>query len=151
MSTAPFPDCGDANIERMRAVIAIFVGAVAVAVFMGQVRSGQLRLQSTTPVLLEQALTLGSLALIAFLVGFAVKRRGWLAAAGAYVIGVALWVVVDLRPSPPWVLSDVRGTWEWVMATASIGGLWSALSGAAGSWAARAMGRASAGQGERRA
>lgn len=127
----------------MRALIAILVGAVAVAVFMGQARSGALRPLATTPVLLEQVLTLGLPALIAFLVGFVVKRRGWLAASGAYVVGVAVWVVVDLRLSPPWILTDVRGTWEWLILTASIGGLWSALSGAAGCWAARAMGRAS--------
>ena len=125
-------------------LIAILIGAVAVGVFMGQVRSGALRtLLELPPVLLAQALHLGSLALIAFLVGFVVKRRGWLAASAAYLLGIALWVAVDLRPSPPWVPTDVGGTWEAVTLAGVIGGLWSALFGAAGSFAARAMDRAS--------
>lgn len=121
----------------MRSFIAILIGAVAVGVFIGQTYSGALRPQASMPLLLQQALQLGSFALIAFLVGFVVKRRGWLAASAAYLLGLALWVVVVLRPSPPWVPTDVEGTWVAVILGAIIGGPWSALAGAAGSWAAR--------------
>lgn len=128
----------------MRSLIAILVGALAVGLYRGQMYSGILRPHESRPLLLDQSLHLGVIALVAFLIGFAVKRRGWLAAALAFVGGVGLWVVVELRPSPPWVPTDVRGTWEAVILLSAIGGLWSALFGGAGSFAARAMDRASA-------
>ncbi len=128
----------------MRNLIAILVGALAVAFLRGQMHSGVLRPHESRPALLDQVITLGSVALIAFLIGFVVKRRGWLAAALSFVIGVGLWVVVELRPSPPWVPTDVGGTWEAVALLSALGGLWSALFGAAGGFAARAMDRASA-------
>jgi hypothetical protein len=128
----------------MRTLFAILVAAVAVSVFMGQARSGAIRtLFEEVPVVLAPGLHLGSLALIALLVGFIVNRRGWLAASGAYLLGIALWVFIDLRPSPPWVPTDVGGTWQAVLITAAIGAPWSAVWGAAGNWAARATRRAS--------
>lgn len=39
------------------------------------------------------------IALTAFLIGFVVRRRGWLWAFAACLIGLALWVIVELRPS----------------------------------------------------
>ena len=128
----------------MRSVIAIFVGALAVGLLRGQMYSGVLRPHESRPVVLDLMLQLGAVALVAFLIGFVVKRRGWLAAALAYVLGIGLWLVVELKPSPPWVPTDVGGTWEAVTLAAVIGGLWSALFGAAGRFAARAMDRASA-------
>lgn len=127
----------------MRSLPAVLVGAVAFAVFISKARSGLPELGTPTPVL-GWVLQLGTLALIAFLVGFAVKRRGWLAASGAYVAGVGLFVLVDLRPTPPWVPTNARGSWEAVIGMLSIGVPWTAPSGAAGSWAARARRRASA-------
>jgi hypothetical protein len=50
---------------------------------------------------------LGFMSLVALAVGFAVGRRGWLAAFAAFVVGHALWVAVELRPSRPWAASDV--------------------------------------------
>lgn len=135
------PQRGDRR--TVRSSFAVLVGAVAFAVFISKARSGLPQLGTPTP-LLGWVLQLGSLALIAFLVGFVVKRRGWLAAAGAYVGGVALFVLVDLQPTPPWVPTDARGSWEAVIGMLGIGVPWTALSGAAGSWAARARGRASA-------
>jgi hypothetical protein len=129
--------------DSMRSVIAVLVGAAAVGVYLGQTRSGVLRPQASTPALLDAAIQFGLLALIAFLIGFVVRRRGWLSALAAYLIGLAIWVVVELRPSPPWVPTDVGGVWEAIGLRAIIGGVWSALSGAAGSWAARARERAS--------
>lgn len=131
----------------MRSLVAILAGAVVVAIFIGRARSGVIGTLMPTSVLLVWVLQLGSLAVIAFLVGVVVKRRGWLAAAGTYVAGVALWTVVDLRPTPPWVPTDARGTWEAVIGMVSIGGPWSALCGTGGSWAMRARGRASARRG----
>ena len=87
------------------------------------------------------AIQFGVLALSAFLIGL--RRNGWLWALAAYLVGLALWVVVELRPSPPWVPTDVGGTWEAVGLRALIGGVWSALSGAAGSLTARATPRSS--------
>ncbi len=126
----------------MRSLLAIPVGAVVVAVFMSKARSGIPELGTPTPVP-AWLLYWGSLALIAFLVGFTVTRRGWLAASGAYVAGVALFVLVDLRPTPPWVPTDARGSWEAVIGMLSIGAPWSAVGGAAGSWVARARARVS--------
>jgi hypothetical protein len=127
----------------MRSVIAILIGAAAVGIYLDQVYSGVLRPQQS-PTLLASAIQFGLVALIAFLVGFTVTRRGWLAASMAYFIGLSVWVVVDLRPSPPWVPTDVGGTWEAVFMWALIGCLWSALFGGAGSWTARARKRTSA-------
>ena len=56
---------------------------------------------------------LGFVALVALAVGFVVRQRGWLAALAAFVIGHALWVAVELRPSLPWAASDVWGWEQW--------------------------------------
>ena len=125
----------------MRPTIATLVGALAIWLLRGQTYSGVLRPNESRPPLLDLTLQLGAVALVALLIGFAVKRRGWLAAALAYAAGVGLWVVVELRPSPPWVPTDVGGTWETVSLAAVIGGVWSAVFGAAGSFAARALDR----------
>jgi len=127
----------------MRSLLVVLVGAVAFALFISKARSGLPELGTPAPVL-GWVLQLSSLALIAFLVGFVVKRRGWLAASGAYVGGIALFVLVDLRPTPPWIPTDARGSWEAVIGMLSIGVPWTALGGAAGSWAARARRSASA-------
>jgi hypothetical protein len=127
----------------------VLVGAVAFAVVISKTRSGLPGLATPTPVL-GWVLQLGSLALIAFLVGFVVQRRGWLAASAAHVGGVVLFVLVDLRPTPPWAFiasvigwgpPDATGSWEAVIGLLGIGVPWAALSGAAGSWAPRASGR----------
>lgn len=128
----------------MRSVIAILVGAAAVGIYMDQAYRGVLRPQAAIPPLLDTAIHFGLVALIAFLVGFVVRRRGWLAALVAYLIGLAIWVVVDIRPTPPWIPTDVSGIWLAVFVRAITGGLWSALAGAVGSWVARASGRVSA-------
>jgi hypothetical protein len=131
------------RVITLRRFIAILVGALAVAVFLGQTYSGVLRPQASMPVLLQQALQLASFALVALFIGFVVRRRGWLAAAAAYLLGLALFVAVVLRPSPPWSPSDVEGTWLAVMLGAVAGGVWSAFIGAIGSWLAHATNRSS--------
>ena len=55
-----------------------------------------------------------SLVLVALVIGLMVTRRGWLAAAAAYVVGIALWIVIYLRPSPPWAPSDVWFLETWI-------------------------------------
>lgn len=52
------------------------------------------------------------IALVAFVCGAVVIHSGWIAAAAAYVIGLAMWIFFYLRPSPPWAPSDnwtIRG------------------------------------------
>ena len=129
--------------ESMRSVIALLIGGATVGVYLGQARSGVLSPQASRPALLDAAIQFGLLALIALLIGFVARRPGWLWASAAYLVGLTLWVIVELRPSPPWVPTDVGGTWEAVGLRALIGGVWSALSGAAGSWAAGVRERAS--------
>lgn len=60
----------------MRSLIALVIGAAAVGVYLGQARSGVLSPQASRPALLDAAIQLGMLALIAFLIGFVVRRRG---------------------------------------------------------------------------
>lgn len=55
-----------------------------------------------------------SLVLVALVIGLVVTRRGWLAAAAAYVVGIALWILIYLRPSPPWAPSDVWFLETWI-------------------------------------
>lgn len=85
-------------------------------------------------------LHLGFMALVTFAAGFLTGRRGWLAALAAFVIGHALWVLVELRPSAPWAASDVWGWDQWgiflfYLLPTAIG---AALLGALGSWTRRA-------------
>ena len=140
-----------ANVERApvhrlmslivtRSVIATLVGAAAVAVYCDQSYAGVLRPQASIPAPVASLIHFGLVAVIAFLVGFIVKHRGWLAAFVAYLIGLSVWVVMDIRPSPPWVPTDVGGTWEAILLNALVGGLWSGLVGGVGGWAARARG-----------
>ena len=148
--TRPPPAYDQSMAVRLApSLFAVLVGAVAFAVFISKTRSGLSGLGTPTPVL-GWVLKLGSLALIAFLVGFVAKRRGWLVASEAYVGGVVLFALVDLRPTPPWAFiasvigwgpADAKGSWEAVIGLLGIGVPWTALSGAAGSWAARARGR----------
>jgi hypothetical protein len=91
-------------------------------IYMDQAYSGVLRPQASIPAQLDALIHFGLLALIAFLVGFVVRRHGWLAALVAYLIGLAIWVVVDIRPTPPWMPTDVSGIWLavfWSASTAS--------------------------------
>jgi len=56
------------------------------------------------------SLQLAWVGIVATAIGFVTGRRGWAAALAAYAIGVALWVTIELRPSPPWAGADV---WDW--------------------------------------
>jgi hypothetical protein len=78
--------------------------------------------------------------LTANLVRFAADTRGWRSAISAAIVGMFLWFVVELRPSPPWEFSDAGGFWTWVMFL--VGNvlpvaLASAALGALGGWLAR--------------
>lgn len=63
------------------------------------------------------AFRLALLLLIALVIGVLLHRRSWIAAGGAYVVGITIWVVVWLRPSPPWAPSDVwfAETWTYFL------------------------------------
>ena len=73
---------------------------------------------------------------LAFGIGFAAGKRGWLLALAAYFLGICLWVVIELRPSPPWASSDVWGWNQWLISTLTVipSGAAAALVGAAGGW-----------------
>ena len=88
----------------MRFLLVTAAGGVVFGLLDGGLRNND-GLRSVHPLIL-----LGLLALVAFATGFAARRRGWLAALGAFVLGTALWVGIELRPSPPWAASDV---WGW--------------------------------------
>jgi len=60
------------------------------------------------------SLVLVALVILALVIGLVIRRRGWLAAAAAYVVGIALWIVIYLRPSPPWAPSDVWYLETWI-------------------------------------
>jgi hypothetical protein len=124
----------------VRTQLATLAGAAAIGTFLIQAHAGVVRrVVSPFPVWVEQLAYLATLSLIAFLVGFIVVRRGWLAALAAYVLGVALYVGLYLRPSPPWAPSDVWGLETWIsfvltMLPTTIG---SAIVGGIGSWVGR--------------
>lgn len=73
---------------------------------------------------------------IALAIGFLAGRYGWLAAGGAYVVGIALWTLLYLKPSPPWAPSDNWGeeTWLGFAASTVFGVVLYALFGIVGSW-----------------
>lgn len=82
---------------------------------------------------------LAFVAFIAFAVGFGVGRRGWLAALAAFIVGHALWVAIELRPSAPWAPSDV---WDWTQWGIFLGtllptALGAAVIGGLGGWVRR--------------
>lgn len=95
----------------MRAFITTLVGGAAVGIVLTQGRSGGFRFL-TAPYWIEQWLPLGSLIVIAVVVGFVAAPRGALVAFGAFVLGVAGWVVFDLRPGLPGT-RDVWGYVQW--------------------------------------
>jgi hypothetical protein len=54
------------------------------------------------------------LVVVAVAIGLVLTRRAWLAAGAAYVVGIALWVALYLRPSPPWAPSDNWSIETWL-------------------------------------
>ena len=114
-----------------RSLVAVFIGGGAVGLLMPGMAGAQLLSQ------VPSWTRMASLILIPLLIGFAVGRRGWLAAAGAYVFGMAIWVGVHLRPSPPWAPSDVWFPETWILfivGTVMTGTLLFAMLGGIGSW-----------------
>jgi hypothetical protein len=85
-------------------------------------------------------LQLGFVALVTFAVGFATGSRGWLAAVAAFAVGHVLWVLVELRPSPPWAASDVWGWEQWgiFLITLLPTAIGASVLGALGAWVRRA-------------
>jgi len=84
-----------------------------------------------------EALRLSILVVIALSIGAIVGGRGWLAAGAAYVVGVALWTVVYLKPSPPWAPSDNWNFETWIffmIQTIAVGAVLYAIFGMIGSW-----------------
>ena len=84
---------------------------------------------------------IGFMVLVAFAVGFVVARRGWLAALAAFVVGQALWVAIELRPSMPWAASDVWGWDQWAIFVLTLlpTALGAAVLGGLGAWVRRAV------------
>lgn len=122
-------------MRAMRFVITVIVGGLGVGALLPQ-------MPIYLALNLAPAPAYALIALLAFLVGATVSHRGWLAAGAAYLIGVALWIALYLRPSPPWAPSDNWGIETWIgfalnqvlVPTVVAGGL-----GAIGNWTGRAM------------
>ena len=109
----------------------VLAGACAVALLMPGMPAFTLMARTA------DSLRLLILVAIALLIGVAANHRGWLAAGAAYVLGIALWTVVYLRPSPPWAPSDnwTIGTWIFfVLQSVVFGAVLYALLGLIGSW-----------------
>jgi len=115
----------------------MLIGGVAVGAVLMEPLWGVSRFLIAPPWVLT-VLYLGPLIIIALAVGFAAAPRGALAALGAYVLGVVLWVTLQLRPGPPGS-SDVWGYVQWAsfILTLLPSALGSAIVGAIGSWLAR--------------
>ena len=95
-----------------------------------------------------------ALVLMAFLIGLVLPRRGWIAAAAAYVVGIALWLGSYVHPSPPWAPSDnwFLETWLYNVGGMGLAGaLLFALIAYLGSWLARVLLRAGRTRRSRRA
>jgi hypothetical protein len=129
----------------------MLIGGVVVGSVLMEGRWGISRYLIAPP-WVHAVLYLGPLIIIALAVGFAAAPRGALAALGAYILGVVLWVTLQLRPGPPGS-SDVWGYEQWgsfilTMLPSAIG---SAVIGAVGSWIARLRTRHMHGVGSLRA
>lgn len=97
-SAATARSCGH-NGDLVRFFVAVLVGGAAVGALMPGMPAFELLSRAS---LLRTLLLL----LAGLLIGIVVVHRGWLAAAAAYTVGVTLWMVLYLRPSPPWAPSD---------------------------------------------
>lgn len=115
----------------------MLIGGVAVGVLLMEGRWGISRFL-IAPLWVHAVLYLGPLIIIALVVGFAAAPRGALAALGGYIVGVVLWVTLQLRPGPPGS-SDVWGYEQWgsFILTLLPSAIGSAIVGAIGSWLAR--------------
>jgi hypothetical protein len=91
----------------VKSALVTLAGGIGVAVLLPQMPGYQVL--SSAPALPPLLLLL-----VAVVIGVLVTRRAWLAAASAYLIGVATWVVLWLRPSPPWAPSDNWFLETWV-------------------------------------
>lgn len=109
----------------------VVTGACAVALLMPGMPA--FALMSRT----ADSLRLPILVAIGLLIGVLASHRGWLAAGAAYVLGIALWTALYLRPSPPWAPSDnwTIETWTFfVLQSVVIGAVIYAVLGLIGSW-----------------
>ena len=93
------------------------------AVLIGGAASGALMPGMPAFELLSRASLLRALSLVvvALVIGLVVTRRGWLAAATAYVIGIAFWLAIYVHPSPPWAPSDNWSVLTWLYDVVGVG------------------------------
>jgi hypothetical protein len=89
----------------VRSALIIFGAGACVSLLMPQMPAYQLL--SSAP-----AWSAVLLLLVAVAIGVIADARAWFVAACSYLLGVAVWVVAWLRPSPPWTPSD-----NWFLAT----------------------------------
>jgi hypothetical protein len=97
-----------------RAAAAALAGAALVGILLSEPGSewGVTRFL-IAPLWVRSLVHLVPLALVAFAVGLAAAPRGALAAFAAFVLGTALWVGLQLKPSLPPGSSDVWGYDQW--------------------------------------
>lgn len=124
-------------LNAVRFIAAVLIGAAAFGALMPGMPAFELLSKASLLYVL-------SLVLVALVIGLVVTRRGWLAAATAYVLGIALWIVIYLRPSPPWALSDNWHveTWLYIVGSGLAGALLFACIAYIGSSIARLVVRA---------
>ena len=99
-------------LNAVRFFAAVLIGGAAFAALMPGMPAFELL--SRASVLRVPSLVLVALVILALVIGLVIRRRGWLAAAAAYVVGIALWIGIYLRPSPPWAPSDVWHLETWI-------------------------------------
>jgi hypothetical protein len=134
----------------VRLVAGILVGGIATGSLLPNMFLAE-RLPATAAPVVWIAL----LVAIPLAVGALVQRCGSIAAAGAFVVGIGLWIALWLRPSPPWSPSDNWSLMTWTMLIVGqvapglvITAVLGAIGGAAARWVrssrARAHGRVAA-------
>lgn len=90
----------------VRSIAATIIGALVIAVLLPGMPAFELLPQLAflrTPLVI----------IVGLFIGLSGTQRPLLVGACAYVLGVALWTVLTLRPSPPWLPSDNWSIGAW--------------------------------------
>lgn len=114
----------------------MLAGGAAIAALLPGMPASELLSRARVPGLLPTLLVLA----VALGVGILAGWRAWLAGATAYLVGIALWVALYLKPSLPWSPSDVWSLDTWIgfaLTNVLVGAVVCAVLGSIGAWLAR--------------